>query len=549
MPKQNRGQQNIVKGAMILSLSIIITKIIGILYRLPVTDALGDVGNGIYSVAYQVYIIIITVTSIGLPSAISKLVSERCARGSYKEANRVYQIAMVYTMVLASILSIALWFGADYAAGFFKIAEAAGPIRALVPAVIIVSIMAVMKGYFQGMQMMKPTAVAQVIEQMVHAVVSIILAYGLLQFGLEAAVVGSTLGVAVGALFGVAFLGFVYYLLRGRIHKQMKKDRTEIEESSMDILKKILATSIPIMLSASVFSVMTTLDYGMMGNMLPATVEKLRATNQLVNLPVATELLGSTDDIVKSLTGIFSLKYMTILNLPVSLILTLGMAATPAIAASMATGNVKEVKQKTNMIFKIGMLFAAPSAIGLAFFGKEIVAFLLPSQPYGGELLAYGGIGILFITLAQLSAGILQGMGKQTIPTRNALIACGIKVVMNLILLRSPSIHIYGVVHSTTLCYFIYAFLNISYLTQVVPMKFKMKRIVLKPIGVALVMGIVAKLLYTLLSRFGPFTNLWLILSIGVAAIVYGLLGVMTGTITAKDIRNIPGGNKLLKRH
>ncbi|MGL4799610.1 MAG: oligosaccharide flippase family protein, partial [Cellulosilyticaceae bacterium] len=214
-PKKNQGQ-NIVKGAMILSMSIMITKIIGILYRLPVTNALGDVGNGIYSVAYQVYIIIITLTSIGLPSAISKLVSERRAVGDYKAAHGVYKIAMVYSVGLSLVLSIVLWFGAGGASLFFQMPEAKSAIRALVPAVVIVTIMAVMKGYFQGMQSMAPTAIAQIIEQLVHAIVSIVLAYVLLQFGLEAAVVGSTLGVAVGGLVGVGFLALVYYLLRDR---------------------------------------------------------------------------------------------------------------------------------------------------------------------------------------------------------------------------------------------------------------------------------------------------------------------------------------------
>ncbi|MGL5675343.1 MAG: putative polysaccharide biosynthesis protein [Cellulosilyticaceae bacterium] len=543
-PKKNQGQ-NIVKGAMILSMSVMITKIIGILYRLPVTNALGDVGNGIYSVAYQVYIIIITLTSIGLPSAISKLVSERRAVGDYKAAHGIYKIAMVYSVGLSLVLSIVLWFGAGGASLFFQMPEAKSAIRALVPAVVIVTVMAVMKGYFQGMQSMAPTAIAQIIEQLVHAIVSIVLAYALLQFGLEAAVVGSTLGVAVGGLVGVGFLVLVYYLLRDRIHRKIRKSQHVFRESNSQILKQILVTSVPIMLSASVFSVMTTIDYGMMGSILPQTIEKLRAAGEMARLPVSSEVLHSTELISKSLTGIFSLKYMTILNLPVSLILTLGMAATPAIAASMAKGDKKDVHQKTHMIFKIGMLFAAPSALGLMVFGKEIIMFLLPKEPYGGELLAYGGIAIIFITLAQLSAGILQGMGRQQIPTIHAVIACSIKVVLNVILLSMPSVHIYGVIHSTTICYMIYAGLNIRYLLKTMGARFHWLDLVIKPVGIAIIMGVVAKGIYMLLYGIKPSVSLWLMVSIGIAVVIYGVLGIVTGTISEKDLVNIPGGHKL----
>lgn len=547
MSNNKKHGQNIVKGAMILSLSVMLTKIIGILYRIPVTNALGDIGNGIYSVAYQVYIIIITFTSIGLPSAISKLVSERRAVGDHREAHRVYKVAMAYSIGLAGVLSIVLWVGADRAAMIFQEPRAASAIKALVPAVIIVTIMAVMKGYFQGMQSMTPTAIAQVIEQLVHAGASIVLAYGLLKFGLEAAVVGSTLGVAIGAFVGVGFLVGVYYLLRSKIYRRIERSQIVFNESRGMILKQILVTSVPIMLSASVFSIMTTIDYSMMGQLLPETIEKIRAAGNIATLPVSPDVLGDTGQITTSLTGIFSFKYMTILNLPVSLILTLGMAATPAIAASMATNDYKDVKRKINMILKIGMLFAAPAAIGLAMFGQEIISFLLPNEPYGGELLVQGGLAILFITIAQLSAGILQGMGKQHIPTIHAVIACCVKVGLNILLMSMPAMHIYGVIHSTTVCYMIYAFLNMSYLLRTIHMRLNYMSLFIKPIAVASIMGISAKGLYTLLYSLYPVLSLWLIVSIFFAVVVYGVLGILTRTISKKDLENIPGGRKLVK--
>ncbi len=546
MEKNQNSQKTIVKGAMILSLSVLITKIISILYRVPVTNALGDIGNGIYSVAYQVYILLITLTSIGLPSAISKLVSERAAVGDYKEAHRVYKIAMCYSVMLSIVLAIGLWFGAEAAANFFKVPAAMWPIRVLVPAIVIVTIMAVMKGYFQGMQSMTPTAVSQVIEQIVHAIVSIVLAYGLLQFGIEAAVVGSTLGVVVGVLCGLGTLVFVYYLIKPTLKKRLNRSITsEKPETTRNILKQILVTSIPIMLSASVFSIMTTIDYRMMADFLPQTIEKMRDLDIVHTLPVDRSVLNDTQKIVESLVGIFSFKYMTILNLPVSLILTLGMAATPAVAASMAQKDYKEVRSKIRLVLKIGMLFAAPAAVGLMIFGREVITFLLPREPYGGELLAAGAVAIIFITLAQLTAGILQGLGKQKIPTINAVIACVIKVILNAILLTIPQMNVYAVIHATTICYMIYAFLNTWYMLRLLRMKLGMRECVLKPLIVSAIMGISAKLLYEGLMQIADYPSAWLIVSIVGAVIIYGVVGVMTHTISESDLENIPGGRKI----
>ena len=548
MKKNEQSQKTIIKGAMILSASVLITKIISILYRVPVTNALGDIGNGIYSVAYQVYVLLITVTSIGLPSAISKLVSERAAVGDYREAHHVYRVAMRYAVVLATVLSVLLWFGAEQAANFFKVPAALWPIRALVPAIIIVSIMAVMKGYFQGLQSMTPTAVSQVVEQVIHAIISIGLAYGLLKFGVEAAVVGSTLGVVGGVLAGLLTLVFVYYLIRPLIKKRIDRSpSSEKPQSDRTILKGILITSIPIMLSASVFSVMTTIDYRMIADKLPETIEKMR-TLQLVHLlPVNTAILDDTQTVVDSLVGIFSFKYMTLLNLPVSLILTLGMAVTPAVAASMAQKDYKEVRSKIRMVLKIGMLFAAPAALGLMLFGKEIIAFLLPKEPYGGELLAAGGIAIVFITLAQLTAGILQGLGRQHIPTVNAVIACSIKVILNAVLLTIPQVHVYAVIHTTTLCYIIYAFLNIKAMLHLIKMKLDYRALFIKPLMIAGIMGIMAKGLYIGLVKLVDYPSVWLVVSILFAIIIYGILGLTTGTIDERDLMNLPGGTKLTR--
>ncbi|MEG0502274.1 MAG: polysaccharide biosynthesis C-terminal domain-containing protein, partial [Cellulosilyticaceae bacterium] len=210
--------------------------------------------------------------------------------------------------------------------------------------------------------------------------------------------------------------------------------------------------------------------------------------------------------------------------------------------------DIKEVKKKTRMILKIGMLLAVPAAIGLALFGKPIMAVIFASEPDGGELLAYGAVSIIFITIAQLTAGVLQGMGRQKIPTIHAIIACVIKVIFNVILLSIPTLHIYSVIHSTTLCYMIYAFLNVLYLKRELDMKFNWKALFVKPLISAGIMGAISYGIYRLLCHWIPKEGLWLLLVIPLAAAVYGIVGLVTGTITKRDIENIPGGKKIINR-
>lgn len=549
MENNKQTGAHVLKGAMILSSAVFISKVIGILYRIPLTGAIGNSGNGIFGPSFQVYMVMLTLSSVALPTAISKMVSERRAIGAYKDAHQVYKVAMIYSALMGAILSILLWFGADFIASFFfKIPEAANSMRSLVPAVFFVSIIAVMRGYFQGMSFMTPTALSQVIEQLVNAIVCITLAYTFIHKSLQAAITGASFGTSAGAFVSLLVLVSIYYMVKPNLYKRINKSTVSTHETNKEILKKLLIMSVPIMISSSVFSIMGLIDYSMMYNILPGTIAKLSESGQLATLPISDpQVLLDQKEIVSSLAGQFSAKYTPLINLPVNLILTLGMAVIPAISAATAKKDFKEVRLKTNMVLKIGMLIAVPASIGLMVFGEQVVKFLFSSSPDGGQLLAYGSISIIFITLAQITTGVLQGMGKQSIPTIHAAIACAVKVVANLILLSRPSMHIYGVVHSTTICYFVYALLNVTYLVRTIHIKISLKKLVIKPLFVASIMGIISAVLFHLSVNMWGHANLMMLILIPIAILIYGFLGLITRTITIKDLENIPGGNKIIK--
>ncbi|MDF2612756.1 MAG: polysaccharide biosynthesis protein [Clostridia bacterium] len=545
--ENNINKQGIVKGAMILGIGVFVSRIIGLLYRIPITNIIGDVGNGLYSMAYNVYAVILTLTAISMPSALSKLIAEREAVGAYKDAHRVYKIAMIYSVITASLLGVAMWFGAGFiSAALFPGSDVTMPIRALAPTVVIATVIAVMRGYFQGQNSMGPTAVSQIVEQIFNVIFSVLLAYLLVQYSLTVAVTGSTLGTGIGALAGLGTLLVIYWWDRPKVIKKMNHSEIYRYESTGTILKQILIMMIPVIVSTSIFSIMTLIDTSMATRMLPASVDYLKTNSLLHLIPIPEADSLSTGDIVKNLIGQFSIKYYTLLNVPISLVIQLGGAAMPAIAASTAVNDYKDVRRKIKLIFKTGLLIGAPSAVGLALFATPVITLLF-SEPTGDKLLANGAIGIIFIALAQLSAGVLQGMGKPNIPTMNAIIACAVKVIVNFIVLSIPTLHIYGVIHSTTLCYFIYAVLNINYLRRSVHMHFNWKKIFFKPMLSALIMGVLSYAIYSGLMFVLPHPKLWIIVIIPIAMLIYLFAGIATRAITKKDLLYFPGGKKLIK--
>ncbi|OOB78268.1 MAG: hypothetical protein BEN18_07975 [Epulopiscium sp. Nuni2H_MBin001] len=536
--------QNILKGAMILSIASVISKILGMLYKIPITNIIGDQGNAIYASAYNMYILLITFSAIGMPTAISKLVSERREIGAFREAHRVYKVALIYSVLLAFILASTLWFGAEFIATFMQNELLVMPLKALAPTSVIVTIMAVTRGYLQGTGDMFPTAISQVVEQIFNAIFSVVLAYMFISYGVVEAATGSTLGTGLGAVFGLITLLIIY--VRKKINTTDTVASKFDNESPTIILKAILWTVIPIVLSTSIFAIITNIDTLMLNTMLPNLVEQLISHNRydLVNVTGAIDM--TTTQIVDSLAGQYLGKYLTLINVPVALILTIGMAATPAIAAEMAKEDFEAARAKTYMILKIGSLLAVPSAVGLTLYAKPIMELIYSHSPDGHRLIAYGSIAIIFIALAQLTTSVLQGMGRQYIPTRNALIACIIKIIVNFIFLQIPIINIYAVVHSTTICYVVFAMLNINYLSKNIELKLDWKNIVFRPVLASAIMGAGSFVVYYGLFLTTGMSSVALIVAIIIAIILYGIFGILVGAISVEDLRNIPGGRRFI---
>lgn len=539
-------KQTILKGAAILAVASFVSKIIGMLYKIPITNLIGDQGNALYASAYNIYVLIITLTAIGMPTAISKLVSERRSVGANREAHRVYQIALVYGFIISIILAAMLWFGAELIATLMKNEDLAMPLRALSPTCVIVTIMAVTRGYLQGIQDMTPTAISQVVEQVFNAIFSIILAFVFVEFGVVAAATGSTLGTGIGAICGLIIILFIYVKIRPTLNIKKNDNSAFKNESRRKILNSILITIIPIVLSTSIFAIITNIDTLMLNTYLPHLIEEILATKTAGAIDVTNSSAMTVHEITNSLTGQYLGKYLTLINVPVAVILTISMAATPSIASSVAKREYQIAKEKMNMILKIGMLIAAPATVGLTIFSAPIMETLYQSSPDGHKLLLYGSVSIIFIALAQLTTGILQGISLQIVATKNALVACVAKVACNFIFLQFSVINIYAVVYSTTICYIIFAILNLSYLKQKTGFRLKYESMVVRPLLAAAWMGLFSRIIYNIVYMISEKTVLALTIAVISAMVLYLIIGILVKAITIEDLKNIPGGKKVV---
>lgn len=544
--KQNQTGSAIMRGAIILSIGVMLSKVIGLVYRIPITHIIGDEGNGLYSSAYQVYKVILALTAIAMPAALSKLIAEREAVGAYKESERVYKVALTFSATLALIFAIIIGFGADVISDVFFPGEHIGmPIRALAPTIVVATIIASLRGYFQGLNDMVPTASSQVIEQIVHVIVSVWLAYEFTKISLMGGVTGATLGTSVGAFVALIILSIIFIRRRSKRKELLSHSNPYRKESKRDIIKSILAIMVPIVITTSVFSIMTFIDLSMISKFLPHTLEVLRDSGKLATVPVPDAQNLELTVIASKLKGQFGFQYNTFIEIPVSLVLQLAAASIPAIAAGIALDQHEDVQRKIKIIFKIGLLIAVPSSVAFLIFGPNIIELVL-KEATGGELLSAGAIGLIFITLAQISAAILQGVSKAKVSSVHAVIACLIKIGINFILVSRPSLHIYGIIYSTTICYMIYAGLNLRYLKKHFNIQIKWREVLIKPLICAGVMGGLSYMGYQGMVSIFSSTKLAMLITIPVAIVIYGIVGLLTGTIALVDLKMFPGGKKIV---
>jgi stage V sporulation protein B len=503
-------KQSLIKGTFILGIAGIAAKFLGFFFRWPLIMLIGDEGIGYYQMSYPLYTFFIAIAS-GIPVAVSKMVSEKVAVGDKDGSIVVLKKAIMLMFILGGGFTAVLLAFSHQLIDFFKWDHRAYySLVGISAAPVVISIMSAFRGFFQGLQNMYPTAVSQIIEQFGRVCVGVGLAFILLPRGIEYSAGGAAFGAAAGGTLAGIYLISKYL----KVRKEFK-----VRKSGEDrvILTKLLYTAIPISLGATVGTIMSLID----SILVP---QKLLQAG--FNYTEATTLYGQ-------LTG----KAFVLVSVPLTLSMALCTSLVPMIAEAHLLNRRGELVSKVDMAMRLSMVIAIPSAMGLYFMAMPILNLVFPGHAAGYKILQYLALSIPFIVLAQTSTAIMQGMGKYITPVINLGIGCFVKVIINFILVPVPGINVYGAVIGSICGYIIAAALNIWMMKKTLKLSMDYFDVIVKPILASSLMIISVVFIYMNVYNYTVSNAISCIVSVVVAALVYGVLILVLGVFKYSYIK------------
>ena len=529
------NKNNYLKQAGILAAAGIVCRIIGILYRSPLTSIIGDEGNGYYTSAYNIYTIILLISSYSIPSAVSKIIASKLALKEYRNAHRIFHCALLYVCVIGGAASIFTFFGAE----LFLEGEAAVGLKVFAPTIFVSGFVGVLRGYFQAHGSMVQTSFSQIVEQILNAVISILAAQLLIDTVTNGSdtkraiygAAGSALGTGSGVVIALLFMLFVYAINRKMIHNRIDRDRHKYVDSYGHILQGMLGTVTPIILSTFIYNFSTSF-------------------NQTVYSKVMIYMRGMTTAETATSYGIFSGKAMVIINIPIALASSLSSAMIPAISSSSAVGDKEGTKKKVENAMWTTMLIAIPAAVGLAVLAKPIMQLLYPqrdSLDLASQLLAMIAPAVIFYSLSTLSNGILQGIGKVNLPVRNAAIALAAQTGLLVALLAFTDMDLYALVICLLVYSFLMCILNSLSVRMSIGVKENIKTMFVFPAIAAALMGVCAKGVYMGMNMLISSNVICLIPSMIIAVAVYFIAILKIGAVGREQLLNFPKGHMIVR--
>lgn len=529
---KSKKNNYLIQGS-ILAVSSIVSRFIGMLYRIPLTNIVGDTGMGYYSSAYELYNLALILSSYSIPTAVSKLVSSMESKKQYRNAHKVFLCALKLSAAVGLLMSIFVYAFAGTWAALVKSAPVAVPLRVLAPTIFVFAVMGVFRGYFQGKHTMVPTAFSQLIEQVVNAFVSVYAAYRLMQIhnasvDMEAyGAAGGTFGSFAGAVFGLLTLLFVYAINHGYIRKKVRKDRVGDERSTAGILRLIVLTVIPIILSQTIYQLSGTVDNTVFGQIMDA----------------------QRNEETSFLWGIYSNKYRMLTNLPVAVATALGASIVPALANTYAVGDDDGVREKIASSVKFNMLIAIPAAVGMGVLAEPIIRLLFPSTEIelSARLLQFGSIAIVFFAYSTITNGVLQGIDQMRLPVIHAALSLGVHVAVLFLLLWVFRMGAYGLVIGNVTYALGVCVLNWMGIGKHADYRQEVRTTFVMPSLCAAIMGAVAYITYHGMYSVLPKNMTALIVAIVAALLCYACLLVVTRTVSEQELLGFPKGRMLVR--
>lgn len=484
--KKRSKSEGFMKSVLVLMFSQVLIKLLGFVYRVYLTnrEGFGDEGNAIYSGGYQIYAILLTISSIGVPNAISKLVSEKVAIGDNRGANRILKIAMMTFGMIGFCGTLCLFLGADYISNvILQIPETSQTLVALSPAIFFVSIASVMRGYFNGKDRISATARSQTLEQVFKTVLTIaVVEIIVLLYGTNVTIMaaGANLATTLSVLLSFGYLCLFYKL--SKIAKKQNKITGERHrvESPASIVKKIIFVSLPITLSA----IMSTLNKNVDAMTVPRILKNFMSESQ-----------------AKIQYGILSGKVDTLITLPLSFNVAFSTALVPTISAAIARKDKKSAAKRISFSMLLSMIIGLPCTFGMAVFAQPIIDLVFPNASTGAVLLQISAFTVIFSVLAQTANGALQGLGKIAVPAISGFAGLIVKIISNIILLQIPGISVNGAAIGSNLNNIVVFLISYFVLTRTIKLKLKPMKFFVKPLIATGIMSVCSYTLYSILIK------------------------------------------------
>ncbi len=518
------------EGVIVLMFSQVIIKIVGLIYKLYLTnkEGFGDRGNAIYGGAFQIYSLFLTISSIGVPNAISKLVSSKVAIGDNKGAYRIFKIAFAMFGLLGFIGSSILFFGADYIANvYLQIPEAEITILALAPSVFFVSIASVLRGYFNGRESLSVTANSQSLEQIFKTILTVCIVEQIAAISSCNTVLmagAATLATTLSTLFSLLYL-YRYFIKRKKeVWQEVILSTKYKKDSVMKTIKKILAVSIPIALCALFSATTKTIDALTVVRILKEFISEQEATLQY---------------------GILSGKIDTLITLPFSFNIAFSTALVPTISAEIAKRNINVAKRRIEFSILVTILIGLPCTLYMSLFSNQILNLLFPNASSGWEMLALSSWTIIFVVLTQTINGALQGLGKVNVPVIAFGFGAVIKLAFNILLI--PIIGVKGAIISSIISHILSFIICFISLKRNLDISFGINKFLIKPLIASIIMVGCSYIVYNRLYLFVP-QNILLICSLLIGTIIYVVVILGLKILSQEEIFMIPYGQKLYKR-
>lgn len=539
--------KNFAIQASILAIASIVSKLIGMLYNIPFANILSKEGNGYYGAAQTVYALILLIATFSIPAAVSKIMAERIEKGEYRNVKRIFNGAMLYVLVVGGIAAVITYVGAPY----FVTDNAVLSLRVLAPTIFLSGFLSVYRGYFQAYGNMVPTSVSQIVEQIFNAIVSIGAALLFMKWAVSLGheegtttydsfgAAGGTLGTGVAVLAGLIYMVWLFGQEKKALQQRMQEDTTEHLLSYKEVIKLLLLIATPIIFSSFIYNVNVTLDMTIFQKMM--------------------ESMGMDGEVIDGQYGMYSRMYLVLANVPIAMAAAVASAVIPAVSSAHAVGNKTECNRKITQSMQLTMVLTIPCAIGFAVLGKPVVRLLyysLSEQDTAmvANLLVLGGISIVLYGVSSVLNGVLQGIGKVNIPVISAAVALILHVILLVPMIGIVKLGIYSLIIATAFYAIIVVIMNYRVVKKELQYQMEWKQTVGVPLTSAVVMGIVAFLVYwglefVLSKVMGAYVSnaIACLVAICIAVAVYFISMIKIGGYTKEMLLAFPKGTLLVK--